>query len=65
MDWKSIFGLQTTNLGNKADYSTDLYVYALTEFIEYFRRRSASGYVAFLEVSKALIKLAIGYYLIS
>ena len=57
----------TTNnqFGYKAGHSTDLCVYALTEFIEYFKRRSTSTsvYVAFLDASKALIKLIIGFYL--
>ena len=35
--------------GFKAGHSTDLCVYALTEFIEYFKRRSTSVYVAFLD----------------
>ena len=33
-------------------HSTDLCVYALTEFIEYFKSRSTSIYVAFLDASK-------------
>ena len=38
--------LWTTNnqLGYKAGNSTDLCVYALTEFIEYFKRRTTSVY---------------------
>ena len=43
--------------GFKSDYSTDLCVYALTEFIEYFKRRSTSVYVAFLDASKAFDKI--------
>ena len=35
--------------GFKAHHSTDLCVYALTEFIEYFKSRSTSVYVAFLD----------------
>ena len=31
--------------------------YALTEFIEYFKRRSTSVYVAFLDASKAFDKI--------
>ena len=42
--------------GFKAGHSTDLCVYAITEFIEYFKRRSTSVYVAFLDASKAFDK---------
>ena len=44
--------------GFKAGHSTDLCVYALTEFIEYFKRRSTSVYVAFLDASKAFDKIS-------
>ena len=43
--------------GFKAGHSTDLCVYALTEFIEYFKRRSTSVYVAFIDASKAFDKI--------
>ena len=43
--------------GFKAHHSTDLCVYALTEFIEYFKNRSISVYVAFLDASKAFDKI--------
>ena len=43
--------------GFKSGYSTDLCVYALTEFIEYLKRRSTSVYVAFLDASKAFDKM--------
>ena len=43
--------------GFKAGHSTDLCVYALTEFIEYFKRRSTSVYVAVLDASKAFDKI--------
>ena len=51
--------LWTTNnqFGYKAGHSTDLCVYALIEFIEYFKRRSISVYVAFLDASKAFDKI--------
>ena len=39
--------------GFKAGHSTDLCVYALTEFREYIKRRSTSVYVAFLDAGKA------------
>ena len=41
--------LSTTNnqFGIKSGYSTDVCVYALTEFIEYLKRRSTLVYVAF------------------
>ena len=44
--------------GFKASHSTDLCVYALTEFIEYFKSRSTSIYVAFLDASKAFDKIS-------
>ena len=43
--------------GCKAHHSTDLCVYALTEFIEHFKNRSTSVYVAFLDASKAFDKI--------
>ena len=43
--------------GFKSGHSTDLCVYALTEFIEYLKRRSSSVYVAFLDASKAFNKI--------
>ena len=39
--------------GFKSGHSTDLYIYVLTGFIEYFKSRSTSVYVAFLDASKA------------
>ena len=41
----------------------DLRIYALTEFIEYFKSRSTSVYVTCLDVSKAFDKIVIGQYL--
>ena len=46
-----------SQFGFKAHSSTDLCVYALTEFIEYFKNRSTSVYVAFLDASKAFDKI--------
>ena len=43
--------------GFKPSHSTDLCVYALTEFIEYFKSRSTSIYVAFLDAGKAFDKI--------
>ena len=43
--------------GFKAQHSSDLCVYALTEFIEYFINRSTSVYVAFLDASKTFDKI--------
>ena len=43
--------------GFKAHHSTDLCVYALTEFIEHFKNRSTSVYVAFLDAIKAFDKI--------
>ena len=37
---------------------TDLCIYALSEFIEYFKSRSTSVYVAFLDASKAFNKIS-------
>ena len=34
-------------------HSTDLCIYALTEFLEYLKSHSTSVYVAFLDASKA------------
>ena len=44
--------------GFKSGHSTDLFIYALSEFIEYFKRRSTSVYVAFLDASKAFVKIS-------
>ena len=35
----------------KSGHPTNICMYALTEFIEYFKSRSTSVYVAFLDVS--------------
>ena len=43
--------------GFKPSLSTDLCVYAFTEFIEYFKSRSTSIYVAFLDAGKAFDKI--------
>ena len=42
----------------KSGHSTDLCIYALSEFIEYFKSRSTSVYVAFLDASKAFDKIS-------
>ena len=42
----------------KPSHSTDLCVYALTEFIEFFKSRSTSISVAFLDASKAFDKIS-------
>ena len=44
--------------GFKSGHSTDLCIYALTEYIEYFKSRSTSVYVAFLDASKAFDKIS-------
>ena len=44
--------------GFKSRHSTNLCIYALTEFIEYFKSRSTSVYVAFLDASKAFDKIS-------
>ena len=51
--------LWTTNnqFGYKASHSTDLCVYALTEFKDNFKRRSTSVYVAFIDASKTFDKI--------
>ena len=42
----------------KSGHSTDLCIYALIKFIEYFKSRSTSVYVAFLDASKAFGKIS-------
>ena len=42
--------------GLKSGHSTDLCIYALTECIEYFKSRSTSLYVAFLDASNVFDK---------
>ena len=44
--------------GFKPSHSTDLCIYDLTEFIEYFKSRSTSIYVAFHDASKAFDKIS-------
>ena len=44
--------------GFKFGHSTDLCIYALTEFIEYFKSLSTSVYVAFLDASKTFGKIS-------
>ena len=44
--------------GFKSGHSTDLCIYALSEFIEYFKSRSTSVYVEFLDASKAFDKIS-------
>ena len=44
--------------GFKSGHSTDLCIYALSEFIEYFKSRSTLVYVAFLDASKAFNKIS-------
>ena len=44
--------------GFKSGHSTDLCIYALSELIEYFKSRSTSVYVAFLDARKAFDKLS-------
>ena len=44
--------------GFKPSHSTDLCVYALTKLIEYFKCRSTSIYVKFLDASKAFDKIS-------
>ena len=39
--------------GFKSGHSTDLCIYALSEFVEYFKSRSTSVYIVFLDASKA------------
>ena len=52
--------LWTTDIqfGFKSGHSTDLCIYALSEFIEYFKSRSTSACVAFLEASKVFDKIS-------
>ena len=44
--------------GFKSGHLTDLCIYALSELIEYFKSRSTSVYVAFLDASKAFDKIS-------
>ena len=44
--------------GFKSGHSTDLCIYALSEFIEYFKSRSTSVYVTFFDTSKAFDKIS-------
>ena len=44
--------------GFKSYHSTDLCIYALSEFIEYFKNRSTSVYVALLDANKAFDKIS-------
>ena len=44
--------------GFKSGHSTDLCIYALSELIEYFKSRSTSVYVAFLDASQAFDKIS-------
>ena len=41
--------INDNQFGFKSGQSTELCIYALTEFIEYFKSRSTSVYVAFLD----------------
>ena len=50
--------INDNQFGIKPSHSTDLCVYALTEFIEYFKSRFTSIYVAFLDASKAFDKIS-------
>ena len=47
--------------GFKLGHSTELCVYALTEFIEYLKRRLTSVYAAFLDVARHLINKSLGF----
>ena len=44
--------------GFKSGHSTDLCIYALTEFIEYYKSCSTSVYVAFLDAGKDFDKIS-------
>ena len=45
--------------GFKSCHSTDLCIYALKEFIEYYKNRGTTVYVTFLDASKAFDKLLV------
>ena len=49
--------------GSKSSHSTDLCIYTLKEFIDYYKSRGTTLYATFLDASKLLIELTIGYYL--
>ena len=44
--------------GFKSGHSTDVCIYAISKFIEYFKSRSTSVYVAFLDANKAFDKIS-------
>ena len=48
----------TNQFSFKSGHSTDLCIYPLTKFIKYFKSRSTSVYVAFLDASKAFEKIS-------
>ena len=52
---KSICGHQETSF--KANHSTEMCIYALHEFIDYYRIRSTNVYVTFLDASKAFDRI--------
>ena len=43
--------------GFKANHSTEMCIYALHEFIDYYRSRSTNVYVTFLDASKAFDRI--------
>ena len=51
------------HFGFKSSHSTDLYIYTLKEFIDYYKSRETTVYVTFLDASKLLTELTIGYCL--
>ena len=50
--------IEFVKTGFKSGHSTYLCIYALSEFIEYFKSRATSVYVAFLDASKAFYKIS-------
>ena len=44
-------------LGLKSAHSTDLCIYTLKEYIEYYKNRETTVYVTFLDASKAFDRL--------
>ena len=55
---KEYLWINDNQFGFKSGHSTDLCIYALTEFIENFIIRSTSVYLVFLDASKAFDKIS-------
>ena len=47
----------SNQFGYKKGHSTDLCIYALKEFIKYYKKRSTSVFVTMLDASKAFVRV--------